>query len=92
MSTTDSPESTRLAVLISPGALYRLLRTEFELVRSPSCESCRVPIPEYLAVDAAGGPNWWVRPCIPCAHGCDTKIHSIIHGARQKYRLGATSR
>ena len=91
MSVTDSSESSRLAVLITPGALYRLLRTQFDLVRPPACDSCRVPVPEYLAVDTAGAPNWWVRPCIPCEHGCDARIHLIVATARQKYRLAATS-
>ena len=90
MGTTDSPVSISLTVPITPGALYRLLRSEFERVRAPACGSCRVPVPEYLAVDPAGGPNWWVRPCIPCEHGCDASIHRIVSTARQKYRLVAT--
>jgi hypothetical protein len=92
MGMTGSTASTDRLVSLSPGALYRVLLLEFERVRPPTCMSCRVPVPEPLDAGPGDAPNWWVRPCIPCPHGCDARIFDIVVAARGKYRVTMPAR
>jgi len=92
MSVTGSTTSAERLVYMSPGALFRVLLGDFQRMRPVECTSCRVPVPEFVDVDASEQPNWWVRPCIPCVHGCDVAIAAIVLAARLKYRLAGRAR
>jgi hypothetical protein len=83
----DSREHLEGPVCVSPGALYRLLREEFERVRPRTCNACKVPVPLPTPRTDANGPNWALSEVRPCEVGCDITIASIFRQVAQRYRM-----
>lgn len=64
-------------MVITPGALFRLLAKRFAERRSADCRACRVPLPYLVARPGQGLANWRIGTPGACAHGCDQVIAQV---------------
>jgi hypothetical protein len=72
---------------ISPGALYRLLNSEFKARRISGCTKCQMPLPYRVDRPDAVSANWRIGMPAECVHGCEILIAEIATALWPKFDL-----
>jgi hypothetical protein len=62
---------------LTPGQLYARLNDEWQRLRPPACDRCRMPLPVLLPRPDNVSANWRIGAAPWCAHRCDGVIAEI---------------
>lgn len=73
----------------TPGALYRILREEFERLRPHEC-SCKMPMLFECERDSPDGPNWSVETLWCGCRDCQRALAEVVTNAARHFDLKET--